>query len=476
MPENNLPMCGHFRKCGGCQLQNLPYEKQLGLKTGRVIRLCGKFCHVNDIIGMEDPYYYRNKVQAAFGYDGHGNIISGTYEADSHKIVSVTSCQLEDQKADEIINFIRNSMKSFRLTPYDSDRDTGIIRHVLVKRGFSTGEIMVVIVTGSKVLPSANNLSRLLVEKFPEIRTVIHNINPGKTNLVLGKSERILYGPGYITDRLCGLNFAVSSSSFYQINPVQTEKLYRTAIKLAGLNQKSTVIDAYCGVGAIGLIAARHSGKVYGVELNRSAVTAARKNASENRIQNITFVCDDAGKFMHALARRGQKTDVVFMDPPRSGASVEFINALKTMRPQKIVYISCNPATLARDLEMLKKCYEIRVVQPVDMFPFTDHVETVCLLSKLSEAKHSIDVKLDMDELDVTSAETKATYEEIKAYVLEQTGLQVSSLYIAQVKRECGIIERENYNKPKAEDAKQPQCPEEKKKAIEEALKHFGMI
>ena len=335
---------------------------------------------------------------------------------------------------------------------------------------------MVVLVTGTPIFPARNNFTRALLKLHPEITTIIQNVNDRYTSMLLGQNEKTLYGPGYITDILCGLRFRISAKSFYQINPVQTEVLYGKAMEFAELTGKETVIDAYCGIGAIGMVTAKKAGQVLGVEVNRDAVRDARENAKLNRVKNIRFVCADAGDFMVDMANAGEHCDVLFMDPPRAGSDTAFLSCALTLAPRRIVYVSCNPETLARDLNFLtKRGYRAEKIQPVDMFPHTDHVETVCLLSKLKSTQH-IEVELDMDELDLTDAEKKATYQEIKDYVLEHSGLKVSNLYIAQVKKKCGIIERENYNKPKSEDAKQPQCPPDKEKAIKEALKHFGMI
>ena len=387
------------------------------------------------------------------------------------------SCQIEDQKADEIIVTIRSMLRSFKIRVFDEDTGYGLLRHVLIRRGFTTGEILVVLVTASPVFPSKNNFVKALREKHPEITTIVQNINGRSTSMVLGDKEHVLYGKGYIEDELCGLRFRISSRSFYQINSVQTEKLYGKAMELAGLTGKETVLDAYCGIGTIGLIASKHAGKVIGVELNQDAVRDAVQNAKKNGITNAQFFCNDAGRFMSHMAARGESADVVFMDPPRSGSTEEFIDSVALMQPKRVVYISCGPDTLARDLKVFAKHgYRAKEAWPVDLFGWTGHVETVCLLSKLHEAKHHVNVRLDMDELDLTSAESKATYEEIKEYVFEHTGLKVSHLYIAQVKQKYGIIERENYNKPKSENVRQPKCPPEKESAIIDALRYFGMI
>ena len=468
--------CPLYKKCGGCQLQNLSYAEQLKFKQRKVEKLLGEFAHVEPIIGMAEPYHYRNKVQAAFATARNGKIISGVYQSGTHSIVCVDSCLTEDRKADEIIVSVRNMLRSFKIQPYDERSGSGTLRHVLVKRGFKTNQIMVVLVTAGPIFPAKNNFVKALRKEHPDITTIVHNINPYQTSLVLGERENVLYGTGKIEDELCGLTFRISPRSFYQINPVQTEVLYNTAMGYADMSGHEKVIDAYCGIGTIGLVASKRAGEVIGVELNRDAVHDAISNAKRNGIKNVRFFCDDAGEFMLGMAQDGEKADIVFMDPPRAGSDECFLSSLVTLAPKKIVYISCNPETQQRDLRLLtKRGYKVEKIQPVDMFPHTNHVETVCLLSKLQSKEH-IEIEVKMDELDSTAAESKATYEEIKAYVLEHTGLKVSHLYIAQVKQKYGIIERENYNKPKSENAKQPQCPPEKEKAIKEALHHFGMI
>ena len=474
--KTNPDACPLAKKCGGCQLQNMTYDRQLKWKQARCEILLKRFGKVSKIIGMDEPYHYRNKVQAAFGRTKSGKIISGVYQSGSHRIVSVDSCMTEDEIADKIIVDIRNMIPKFKIWTYDEDKGTGFLRHVLVKRGFTSGEVMVVLVGASGYFPMKKKFTAELLEKHPEITTVVLNINPKNTNLVLGDKEEVLYGNGYIEDTLCGCVFRISTKSFYQINPVQTEKLYNKAMELAQLDAKSRVIDAYCGIGTIGLVAAKTAGEVIGVELNPEAVKDAISNCKRNAMNNAKFYCADAGDFMEALADEGESADVVFMDPPRAGSSKKFIESLVKMAPERVVYISCNPETLARDLQLItKKGSEVKAIQPVDMFPHTNHIETVCLLSKLN-TKHHIEIDLDMDELDLTDAEKKATYQEIKDYVLEHSGLKVSSLNIAQIKQKCGIVERDCYNKPKSEDARQPKCPPHKEKAIKEALKHFGMV
>ena len=381
--KTNPDACPLARKCGGCQLQNMTYDRQLKWKQARCEILLKKFGKVSKIIGMENPYHYRNKVQAAFGRTKSGKIISGVYQSGSHRIVSVDTCMTEDEIADKIIVDIRNMLPKFKIWTYDEDKGTGFLRHVLVKRGFTSGEVMVVIVGASGYFPMKKKFTAALLEMHPEITTVVLNINPKDTNLVLGDKEEVLFGSGYIEDTLCGCIFRISPKSFYQINPVQTEKLYNKAMEFAQLDAKTRVIDAYCGIGTIGLVAAKTAGEVIGVELNPDAVRDAVSNCRRNEMKNAKFYCADAGDFMEALAEEGESADVVFMDPPRAGSSRKFIESLARMAPKRVVYISCNPETLARDLNLIiKKGYTVKAIQPVDMFPHTNHIECVCSLEK----------------------------------------------------------------------------------------------
>ena len=379
----NTTVCPLAKKCGGCQLQNLSSPEQLHLKQATAIRLLGRFGHVEEILGMADPYHYRNKVQAAFGVNRQGQIISGVYQSASHRIVPVSDCLIEDKVADRIIVTIRKLLKSFKIRPYDEDTGRGTLRHVLVRRGRRSGEILVVLVTAHGMLPGKRNFVRALLQQHPDITTVVQNINAGQTSLVLGVHSEVLYGPGYIREQLGDFTFRISPRAFYQINPVQTEVLYRTALEYAGLTGTETVVDAYCGTGTIGIFASRDAARVIGVENNRDAVRDARENAKLNRVKNIRFVCADAGDFMVDMANAGEHCDVLFMDPPRAGSDTAFLSCALTLAPRRIVYVSCNPETLARDLNFLtKRGYRDEKIQPVDMFPHTDHVETVCLLSR----------------------------------------------------------------------------------------------
>lgn len=384
--EEKVTKCSVSKKCGSCQYQDVPYKEQLAAKQKRMKKLLGKFANVKPIIGMDDPFYYRNKVHAVFDRDKKGNIICGTYEAKTHKVVPIEECMIEDKISQEIIRTIRDMLKSFRIKTYDEDTGYGLLRHVLVRRGFFTDEIMVVIVIGSPIFPSKNNFVKALRKKYPQITTVVLNVNDKKTSMVLGERDIVIYGKGYIRDTLCGCTFRISPQSFYQVNPVQTEILYKTAIEYAGLGRKETVIDAYCGTGTIGLVAAKRAKNVIGVELNPDAVRDARINAKENKITNARFYQGDAGEFMENMAENGEHADVVFMDPPRTGSDKKFMSSVIKLNPSRIVYISCGPETLARDLEYLTKHgYDVRKIQPVDMFSFTDHCENICLLTKKFE-------------------------------------------------------------------------------------------
>ncbi len=389
-----------MKKCGGCQYQGVAYREQLNKKQKMIESLLGKYGKIEQIIGMKNPYYYRNKVHRTYGRDRKGNILCGTYEAGSHRIVQVEECLIEDRKCQAITRTIGNLLKSFKIRTYDEDTGFGLLRHVLVRRGFQTGEMMVVLVLGSPILPSKNNFVKALRKEHPEITTVVINVNDKKTSMVLGERETVVYGKGFIRDKLCGCRFRISPKSFYQVNPVQTELLYQTAIEFAGLTGKEEVIDAYCGIGTIGMVAARHAKKVIGVELNGDAVRDARMNAKENAISNIEFQKGDAGEFMVAMASQGLKTDVVFMDPPRAGSDEKFLSSVVKLGPKKVVYISCNPVTLERDLKYLTKHgYQVRKIQPVEMFPMTEHCETCVLLEQLRKADTHVKISVDMDEL-----------------------------------------------------------------------------
>lgn len=368
----------------GLQLINIPYEEQLKQKKGIVEKLIKDVTKVNvkvnDCIGMSNPYHYRNKIQVVVGYKG-GKIISGLYKENSHEIIPITSNIIHDQVADAIIKSITTILTKLKIPAYNEDTKTGLIRHILVKRGFKTNETMVVIVTSSDVFPGRNNFVKALREAHPNITTIIQNTNPRSTSIVLGNNEFVLYGKGYITDILCGLKFTISAKSFYQTNPIQTEVLYNKTIEYAGLTGNEVILDAYCGIGTIGLIASKYAKEVIGVEVNRDAIKDAIHNAKNNDIKNATFYCEDASTFMVELAEIKRKIDVVFLDPPRAGCDQKFLESLVKLNPNKVVYVSCDPNTLARDLYYLvNKQYKIKYIQPIDMFPHTKHVESVVLL------------------------------------------------------------------------------------------------
>ena len=468
------------KNCGGCPLLGLDYAAQLKQKEEKVRALVGKYGPVHPIRGMEQPYHYRNKVISTFTTGWGGKLTSGIYAANSHKVLPVESCLLQDEVLDKTMQAVRAAANACRYQPYDEDKGTGLVRHCLLRRGVATGQVMVVLVTAQPVLPGAKNFVKALLAEAAQrgvtVTTVVQNVNSRKTSVVLGEAEKVLYGKGFILDTLCGKTYAISPRSFYQINHAQTEVLYGLAVEAAKLTGKEVVLDAYCGIGTIGLTAADHAKQVVGVELNRDAVQDALGNARHNGVKNARFFAADATRWIGEAAAAGEKADVIFMDPPREGSTPEFLASVARMAPKRVVYVSCNPVTLARDLATLTKLgYKAEGFTPVDMFPHTEHIETVCALSKL-DVYQKITVDLKMDELDVTAAETKATYEEIREYVKEHTGLNVSNLYIAQVKQKCGIKERENYNKQKSENPKQLKCPPEKERAIREALKHFKMI
>jgi 23S rRNA (uracil1939-C5)-methyltransferase len=380
--DRKLQECAYIRQCGSCKIFLESYEKHLKGKQKQVNSLMGKYCRVETILSMEDPFYYRNKVHVVFDHDQKGNSISGVYEEKTHRVVPIQSCYIHNRKADAIISSIRQMLKSFKIRTYDEDTGYGLLRHVLIRAGFTTGEIMVVLVVSSPIFPSRNNFVKALLKQHPEISTIVLNVNNKKTSMVLGEKERTIYGKGYIEDRLCGKIFRISPKSFYQVNPKQTEILYKKAIELAGLKGNETVLDAYCGIGTISMILSDQVKKVIGVELNSDAVRDAVVNTNLNGIKNIDFYHKDAGEFMCQLAQAAETVDVVFMDPPRTGSDDKFLRSMVQLEPGKVVYISCNPVTLERNVKYLvKKGYEIRRVVPVDMFPWTNHVETVIMMT-----------------------------------------------------------------------------------------------
>lgn len=480
-PDRVEPDCDAFSRCGGCCYRHISYDAELSIKQKRVsdaVCRIGKIsAPIKPIIGADKRDRYRNKAQFPLGYDKNGKAVCGFYALHSHRIVPCTDCMLQPPEFDGILRFLLTFINDNRIPLYDETADRGILRHIYLRRTDS-GDIMVCIVINADRLPKEIEKSLVsgLCNSFFEVKTVVLNINKRKTGVILGDKNRVLFGDGYLTDTLCGIKIKLSPLSFYQVNRNMAQKLYSAAADYANADGK-TVLDLYCGAGAIGLSMAKKAREIIGVEIVPSAVKDARHNAQINGIENARFICADAAAAAKQLSAEGVRPDVIILDPPRKGADSALIRTIaKDFAPDSVVYVSCDPATLARDLAVFAELgYKTEEVQPVDMFPSTAHVETVCLLSKL-ETKQHIEVDLNMDELDLTSAESKATYEEIKEYVLEHIGLKVSHLYIAQVKRKHGILERANYNLPKNEDAKQPVCPPEKEKAIKAALEHFGMI
>ena len=383
MDQVFTPPCPNYKSCGGCQLQRLSYPEQLRRKQGRVISLLGEFGHVEEIVGMTDPTHYRNKVTAAFALDRNRRVVSGIYQPNSHKVVPVDDCLIEDVTADRIIADIRNMLRDFKILVFDERSGKGWLRHVLVRRGFATGQTLVVLVAVSPIFPTQKPFVKKLLEKHPEISSVVLNVNDRFTPVVLGDREKVLYGPGCIEDVLCAHRFRISPRSFYQINPVQTEVLYQTAVDFAALTGKETVLDAYCGIGTIGITASEKAKQIVGVELNRDAVRDAIANAKLNGLKNCWFTAGDAGEYMERMVQDGHRPDVVFLDPPRAGSDERFLRSLTTAAPDRVVYVSCDPETLARDLRMLTRGgYRVRRIQPVDMFPWTEHVECVVKLDR----------------------------------------------------------------------------------------------
>jgi len=378
------PRCPVCTSCGGCQFQQLNYQAQLSFKKNKVknafLRTAKMDVIVNDVIKMEDPYFYRNKIQMPVGKDRFGKIITGFYKANSHDIVPIEKCYIEDERSAPILKTIRELMKEIRIEPYDEDKRTGVIRHILIRTSFYKKQIMVVIVTNVNSFPGQRNFVIALTSKHPEITTIVQNINKRDTNVILGNYENILYGKGFIEDSLLGINYQISSKSFYQINPRQTEKLYTTAIKAANLSKEDVVFDAYTGIGTIAILAAKHAKHVIGVEIVNQATRDAIRNAKHNGINNVEFHANDVADYMDLIAHNKQSIDVLFMDPPRKGADERFLKSVLSLKPKKIVYISCEPETLARDVKILSSTYKIETIQPVDMFPQTHHVETLVSL------------------------------------------------------------------------------------------------
>ena len=383
-PDRIQPKCGVCTACGGCQFQQLNYDAQLAYKTKKVADAFRRHgmenIEVFTAISAENPYEYRNKIQVPIGRDPHGHIVSGFYRAGTHKIIPVDKCWIEDKRAEKIISELKVLMKEFHYAPYDEDTRTGLIRHVLIRTSHHYNDVMVTLVTNKDEFKGKNNFVKELVKRCPNIKSLIQNVNTRDTNVILGEKERTLFGPSFIKDSILGVDFLISSKSFFQVNPVQVENLYKTAISFANLKQNENIFDAYCGIGTISLCASKHVSKVVGAEIVKEAIIDAKKNAKLNNISNAEFICGDAGEVLENLIAQGQKFSTVFVDPPRKGLDEKFINKLLELSPEKVVYVSCDPETLARDIKILSQKYEIKDVQPVDMFPMTFHIETVVSL------------------------------------------------------------------------------------------------
>ncbi len=378
-----MEVCKYKKKCGGCDYQGISYEEQLNKKQKYINKLLGKYGRIHNIVGMKNPYNYRHKVNAAFSFTRQGKIIAGTYKEGTHDVVDIPECQIEDLECKKIINDIKLMLKSFKIKTYDEDTGYGLLRHVMVRKSYYNKEIMVVLVLSSPILPSKNNFVKALRKNNPNISTVVINVNDKKTSMVLGERNIVIYGKGFIEDQLCGMTFRISPSSFYQVNPEQTEKIYYKAIEYAKPSMKKKMIDAYCGTGTIGLVMSKKAKEVIGIELNPDAIKDAVTNAKKNNSKNIKFYNEDATEFMLKLASKDERIDVVVMDPPRSGSTSEFIDAAAKLSPGRIVYVSCNPETLERDLSYFaKKNYKVKEMTPYDQFPFTKHIEVVSVLIK----------------------------------------------------------------------------------------------
>ena len=474
-PERMEPECPYAGKCGGCAYRHLTYPEELWAKRQRVqdalTRIGGLELTVEEILGAKNPEHYRNKSQYPVGADGS----IGFFQARTHKVVPIRRCLIQTEAADRTAQAVGEWMRRYKISAYDETTGKGLVRHVCVRVNRKGESLCCVVVNGNKV-PREPELAAYVTAAVPHTVGVLLNSNTRRGNVVLGDKYRTLFGRNYLMDTLCGLEFKLSMPSFYQVNRDQAEVLYGKALEFAGLTGNETVLDLYCGIGTITLCLAKAAKRVIGAEIVPPAIRDAKENALRNHIENAEFFCGDAADIAAKLESDGQRPDVVTVDPPRKGLAPEVIASVAAMGPEKVVYVSCDPATLGRDVKIFREFgYEAKRAAAVDMFPGTAHVETVCLLSKLQSKEH-IEIEVKMDELDLTSAESKATYDEIKAYVLEKHGLKVSSLYISQVKRKCGLDVGQNYNLSKKEDAKVPQCPPEKEAAIMDALKHFQMI
>ena len=487
------PKCAFARRCGGCQIQEMSYDRQLVFKDQKIrgnLERIGGFTKdqidtvMQPVVGMEHPFGYRNKAQFPFGTDKEGNPITGFYAGRTHDIIANTDCALGVEQNKEILEIILQYMRENKIKSYDEKTGKGLIRHALIRYGFKTKEIMVCLVVNGKKLPKAERLIEKLIQ-IEGMTSITISPNTRRDNVIMGDSYEILWGQGYITDYIGNVKYQISPLSFYQVNPVQTEKLYGLALEYADLKGDETVWDLYCGIGTISLFLAQKAKQVYGVEIVPQAIDDAKENAKINAIDNAEFFVGKAEEVLpeyyaeYEREHNGETAhaDVIVVDPPRKGCDETLLETIVKMQPEKVVYVSCDSATLARDLKYLcANGYEITVCRGVDQFPQSVHVETVVLLSKGEVDSKKIRVEFSLEDMDMSEFQDGATYPQIKEYVLEHTGLKVSNLYISQIKRKCGIGVGKNYNLPKSEDSRQPQCPPEKEKAIREAFKYFGMI
>ena len=480
-PYRVEPKCEFARQCGGCQLQALSYDQQLVFKTNKVkghLERIGGFTDIpmEPIIGMDELFHYRNKAQFPVGRNKEGKIVTGFYAGRTHNIIENRDCALGVAENKEVLDRVIAHMEKYGIEPYNEATGKGLVRHVLIRYGYFTKEVMVCLILNGNKIPKEEQLVKSLCE-IPGMTSITINVNKKHSNVILGEEIRLLWGQEYITDRIGDISYQISPLSFYQVNPMQTQKLYAKALEYADLHGQETVWDLYCGIGTISLFLAQKAKFVRGVEIVPAAIENAKENAKLNGLENTEFFVGKAEEVLpREYKKNGVYADVIVVDPPRKGCDETLLETMVEMNPERIVYVSCDSATLARDLKYLcERGYELRKVCPVDQFGMTVHVETVVLLSQ-QKPDDTIEIDLDLDELDATSAELKATYQEIKDYVLKEFGLKVSSLYISQVKRKCGIEVGENYNLPKTENPKVPQCPKEKEDAIKAALKYFAMI
>ncbi len=479
-PHRNEGLDYTYLRTGIADLGHLTYEQQLLFKQKQVADNLYKIAHISDVLveptlGMTIPLAYRNKAQVPVRRVD-GQLETGFFRKNSHTLVSIEDYLIQEKEIDALINFTRDLLRKFDVKPYDEEQQSGLIRNLVVRRGHYTGQLMLVLVTTRPKIFRIDQMIEKLVSAFPSVVSIMQNINDRNSNVIFGKEFRTLYGSDTIEDQMLGNTYAISAQSFYQVNTEMAEKLYQKAIDFSDLNSEDIVIDAYSGIGTIGLSVAKQVKHVYGVEVVEKAISDAKENATRNGITNSTYVADSAENAMAKWLKEGIKPTVIMVDPPRKGLTESFVYSAAQTKADKITYISCNSATMARDIKLFEELgYHLVKIQPVDLFPMTHHVETVALLSKLDVDKH-IDVEIKLDELDLTSAESKATYAQIKEYVWNKFGLKVPTLYIAQIKKKCGIKLREHYNKSKKEKQVIPQCTPEKEEAIMDALRHFKMI